>query len=130
LVLANLPRAQAIGPAVEVSSKILDGADVRAYGSCRVVTSLEFFQHYFAKMGHGNTSCDPHFYASHQATNAPLPHAKRPPRQRLRSNALAVSDQSLERSRLPGTYPRDTQLDYFRIIDHPRVMARWPELKC
>src|ERR1700740_368818 len=94
-VLANLPRPQAIRLAVEVSSKILDGADVRAYGSCRVVTSLEFFQHYFAKMGHGNTSCDPHLHTNHQATNVPLPHAKRPPRQRLRANGPAVSDQSL-----------------------------------
>jgi len=31
-----------------------------------VITALEFFQHYFAN-------------PSHQATNAPLPHAKRPP---------------------------------------------------
>src|SRR5882757_9167049 len=44
-----------------------------------VITALEFFQHYFAKMGHRNTSCDPHLHPSHQATNAPLPHAKRPP---------------------------------------------------
>src|ERR1700676_5629018 len=44
-----------------------------------VITTLEFFQHYFAKMGHRNTSCDPHLHPSHQATNAPLPHAKRPP---------------------------------------------------
>src|SRR5215470_18539826 len=38
-------------------------------------------------MGHGNTSCDPHLHQSHQATNAPLPHAKRLPHGRLRSNA-------------------------------------------
>src|SRR5215469_12134522 len=37
-------------------------------------------------MGHGNTSCDPHLHQSHQATNAPLPHAKRLPHGRLRSN--------------------------------------------
>jgi len=30
-------------------------------------------------MGHRDTSCDPHLYPSHQATNALLPHAKRPP---------------------------------------------------
>src|SRR5215469_3081812 len=30
-------------------------------------------------MGHRNTSCDPHLHPSHQATNARLPHAKRPP---------------------------------------------------
>src|SRR2546430_5614306 len=45
----------------------------------RVITALEFFQHYFAKMGHRNTCCDPHLHPSHQATNAALPHAKRPP---------------------------------------------------
>src|SRR6266849_4704490 len=42
------------------------------------------------------------------------------PLQLLR-NAPAVSDQSLERSRLPGTYPCDAQLDYFRI-DNPRTI--------
>jgi hypothetical protein len=36
-----------------------------------VITALEFFQHYFAKMGHRNTSCDPHLHPNHQATNAP-----------------------------------------------------------
>src|SRR2546429_1095278 len=59
-----------------MSSKILDGPDVVAYGMFRKITTLEFFQHRFAKMGHGNTSCDPHLYQSHQATNAPLPHAR------------------------------------------------------
>src|SRR5260370_14048741 len=34
-----------------------------------VITSLEFFQHYFAKMGHRNTSCDPHL---HQAIEQPM----------------------------------------------------------
>jgi len=44
-----------------------------------IITTLEFLQHHFSKMGHGNTSCDPHLYPSHQATNTRLPHAKRPP---------------------------------------------------
>src|SRR6266436_2345257 len=60
-------------------SKILDCADVGTCGMLSVITTLEFLQHYFAKMGHRNTSCDPHLHPSHQATNAPLPHAKRPP---------------------------------------------------
>ena len=34
-----------------------------------VITALEFFQHYFAKMGHRNTSCDPHL---HQAIEQPM----------------------------------------------------------
>src|SRR6266481_5662494 len=74
-----MSRAQAIWGAVEVSSKILDCADVGTCGMLSVITALEFFQHRFAKMGHRNTSCDPHLHPSHQATNTPLPHAKRPP---------------------------------------------------
>ena len=62
------------------TGRVLSFCCVVAYGMRREVTKLEFFQHCFAKMGHGNTSCDPHLYPSHQATNAPLPHAKRPPR--------------------------------------------------
>src|ERR1700758_3063393 len=85
-----MPRAQAVRRTVEVSSKILDGTDVVAYGMRRKVTTLEFLQHHFSKMGHRDTSCDPHLYPSHQATTAPLPHAKRPPRQRLRANALTI----------------------------------------
>jgi hypothetical protein len=37
------------------------------------------------------------------------------------TNAPAVSDQSLERSRLPRTYPHDAQMDYFRIADNSAV---------
>src|SRR2546421_11638491 len=53
-----------------------------------VITALEFFQHYFAKTGHRNTSCDPHL---HQAIEQPM---LRTPRVasaagRLRPNALA-----------------------------------------
>src|ERR1700730_12457167 len=55
--------------AVEVSSKILDCADVRTCGMLSVITPLEFFQHHFAKMGHRNTSCDPHL---HQAIEHPM----------------------------------------------------------
>ena len=40
-----------------------------------VMTTLEFLQHHFAKLGHGNTSCDPHVHQVIEATNAPLPHA-------------------------------------------------------
>ena len=51
-----------------MSSKILDGADVRTCGLWSVITTPEFFQHHFAKMGHRNTSCDPHL---HQAIEQP-----------------------------------------------------------
>src|SRR2546430_16590185 len=51
-----------------------------------VITALEFFQHYFAKMGHRNTSCDPHL---HQAIEQPmLPTSREAPAAgRLRPNA-------------------------------------------
>src|SRR5437899_8436215 len=39
---------------VEVSSKIFDCVDVVTYGIFRKVTTLEFFQHHFAKSGHGD----------------------------------------------------------------------------
>src|SRR5882762_473480 len=60
-------------------SKIFYCTKVVAYGILCIITKLEFFQHHFSKMGHGNTSCDPHLHLSHQATNAALPHAQRPP---------------------------------------------------
>jgi hypothetical protein len=36
-----------------------------------VITTLEFFQHHFAKMRHRNTSCDPHL---HQTIKQPTLH--------------------------------------------------------
>src|SRR5258708_6092343 len=62
-----------------MSSKIFYCTKVVAYGIFCIITTLEFLQHHFSEMGHGNTSCDPHLHPSHQATNAALPHAKRPP---------------------------------------------------
>jgi hypothetical protein len=35
-----------------VSRKIFDCADVTACGSLRIITTLEFFEHHFAKSGH------------------------------------------------------------------------------
>src|SRR6266481_8809421 len=86
-----MSRAQAIRGAVEVSSKILDCADVGTCGMLSVITALEFFQHYFAKMGHRNTSCDPHL---HQAIEQPMLPTSREASAagRLRPNALVAID--------------------------------------
>src|SRR5260370_4279006 len=56
-----------------------------------VITSLEFFQHYFAKMGHRNTSCDPHL---HQAIEQPMLPTSREASAagRLRPNALVSTN--------------------------------------
>src|SRR5256885_14865469 len=44
-----------------------------------IITTLEFLQHQFSQMGHREPSYDPHLHHNHRPTNAPLPHAKRPP---------------------------------------------------
>jgi hypothetical protein len=36
-----------------------------------VITALEFFRHHFAKMGHRNTSCDPHLHQAIEQPNVP-----------------------------------------------------------
>src|SRR6266566_432368 len=102
-----------------MSSKILDGPDVVAYGMFRKITTLEFFQHRFAKMGHGNTSCDPHLYQSHQATNAPLPHAKRPPRSGYVQTAIADKC-NLSRKRAGNFYEYPT----IRPGDHWKIRSK------
>src|SRR5215470_17220339 len=81
-----MPRAQAVRRTVEVPSKILDGPDVVAYGMRREVTTLEFLQHHFSKMGHRDTSCDPHLYPSHQATKRSTTSREASAAQRLRAN--------------------------------------------
>jgi len=67
------------GEQLKTSSKIFYCTNVVAYGILCIITKLEFFQHQFFETGHRNTSCDPHLHLSHQANNAALPHAKRPP---------------------------------------------------
>src|SRR5205823_9212769 len=48
LVLADVLRSQAIGRAAEVLGEPLDEANVTLCGSLRIMTTLEFFQHYFS----------------------------------------------------------------------------------
>jgi len=52
LIAANVIRTKLIGRFAEESGEPLDSADVSAYSRLREVTSLEFLQHDFAKMGH------------------------------------------------------------------------------
>src|SRR6266481_1712619 len=69
LVFANLLGAQTVWTALEASREIFHYTDVTAYGSFSVITTLEFVQHHFSEMGHGNTSCDPHL---HQTIEQPM----------------------------------------------------------
>src|SRR6266481_4553300 len=71
LVFANLRGAQTVGRTLEASREIFHYADVTAYGSFSVITTLEIVQHHFSETGHGNTSCDPHL---HQTIEQPTLH--------------------------------------------------------
>src|SRR6516164_2742629 len=71
LIFANVSRAQTIGRTAESSSKIFHCPDIVAYGTLRVIKTLELIQHHFSKMGHRDTSCDPHL---HQPVEQPTLH--------------------------------------------------------
>jgi len=55
---------------MEASRKIFHYPDVTAYGSLSVITKLEFFQHHFSQMGHGDLLVT-QIYISGEATTAP-----------------------------------------------------------
>jgi hypothetical protein len=48
LILADVLRTQLVWPALEVSCKILDGADIGGCCTLRVIATLEFLQHHFS----------------------------------------------------------------------------------
>src|SRR5262249_35998752 len=52
LVLTNLFWAKLVGRAMKILREIMDDPNVGFCGTMRVITSLEFLQHHFAKMGH------------------------------------------------------------------------------
>src|SRR5229473_2360684 len=78
LIFANLLQAQTVWRTLEASREIFHYTDVTAYGSFSVIATLEFLQHHFSEMGHGDTSCDPPLHQTVEQPT-PLPHAKRPP---------------------------------------------------
>src|SRR5271166_5864837 len=52
LILADVLWAQLCGRTVEIPGEVFDGANVTIDGGLSVVTTLEFFEHDLAKMGH------------------------------------------------------------------------------
>src|SRR5438046_7731562 len=85
-----MPGAQAIRGAAEVSRKILDCADVGTCGMLSVIKTLEFFQHHFAKSGHGDLLMTRQLISTNNQPLLRSPHAKRPPHGRLRPNAVTA----------------------------------------
>src|SRR5271157_4728824 len=87
LVMADVLRTELIRRALEVTREVLDRLDVAVSGSLSVVTTLEFLEHHFAKVGHRSSPYDPtlslHLVYS---TAADTRHAKASAAKRLRSN--------------------------------------------
>jgi hypothetical protein len=83
LLLADVLRSVPIRRAPEITREILDRLKVAVYGTLSVITTLEFFEHHFAKVGHRLAPYDlPH------TTAADTAHAKASAAERLRSNGL------------------------------------------
>jgi hypothetical protein len=52
LILAQVMWTEPVGRLMEMPGEFLDDPDVGFYGTLSVITTLEFFQHHFAKSGH------------------------------------------------------------------------------
>jgi hypothetical protein len=52
LIRADVLRPKLIGALLEERRELLDGADVASYSVLGIVSTLEFVQHHFSKMGH------------------------------------------------------------------------------
>src|SRR5271166_6497934 len=59
LVLTDVLRTELVGRTLEVTREIFDGLEVDAGCSLGVITTLEFLEHHFAKMGHRSSPYDP-----------------------------------------------------------------------
>src|ERR1035438_1258897 len=89
LVLTDVLRTELVGRALEVTREIFDGLEVDVGCSLGVITTLEFLEHDFAKVGHRSSPYAPtlslHLVYS---TAADTEHAKAAAAKRLRSNRL------------------------------------------
>src|SRR6185436_19705577 len=52
LVLLQMFRSEFVGRLVEVLGEVLHDSQVAFYGTLGIITTLEFLQHHFSKMGH------------------------------------------------------------------------------
>src|SRR5437867_1502857 len=83
-----------------------------------VITALEFFQHYFSEMGHRDLLVTQNLSQAHRATNAPLPHAKRPPPGGYvltHKSSMWISDKALTLIRVRSRNALDLQPDGVQI---------------
>src|SRR6202011_4323624 len=59
LVLTDVLRTELVGRALEITREIFDCLDVKTCCSLSVITTLEFLEHHFAKVGHRLAPYDP-----------------------------------------------------------------------
>src|SRR5208337_3085380 len=59
LVMTDVLGTELVGRALEVTREIFDGLEVNAGCSLGVITTLEFLEHHFAKVGHRSSPYDP-----------------------------------------------------------------------
>src|ERR1700676_4487461 len=86
LVLAQVFRPEFVGRLVEVLGEVLHDSQVPFYGTLGVITTLEFLQHLFSKLGHRDLlvthkisppSSDGHYLCPRVASAAPAASFKR-----------------------------------------------------
>ena len=80
-----------VGRLVEVLGEILHDSQVPFYGTLSIITTLEFLQHHFSKLGHRDLLVTHKILLPKRDCHRDH-YAYRPPRQRLRSNALTAFD--------------------------------------
>jgi hypothetical protein len=90
-----------VGRALEVAREIFDCLEVEACCSLSVITTLEFLEHHFAKVGHRSSPYDPtlSLHLVH-TTAADTQHAKASAAKRLRC-VLGIAQQLGGESPLP-----------------------------
>jgi hypothetical protein len=59
LILADVFQFSLVRRAVKVKGKLGNDTQVTGYGSLSIITTLEFFEHHFAKVGHRSSPYDP-----------------------------------------------------------------------
>src|ERR1700747_2256465 len=79
-------------PSGEHLNRLEKSSKVTACGSLRIITTLEFFEHHFAKSGHEDLLMTRQLTSAVRHKLLRSPHAKRPPRGRLRSSRLVERD--------------------------------------
>src|SRR5271169_3481552 len=113
LVMADVLRTELVGRALEVTRGIVYGLQVDAGCSPSVITTIEFLEHHFAKMGHRSSPYDPTLSLPLvHTTAADARHAQASAAKRLRSNRLRghvpqkdLADDVMDQNRTSGQSP-------------------------